>query len=115
MARDVRRTSSSKREDDAIRITTAASSPQEDLRGRQRRYLLSMGLRTVCFVGAIVAALAGLTWLWPILIAAALILPYVAVVMANATASKSDGFELQSGDYARHQLTQGRDSADEDD
>ena len=115
MARDVRRTSSPKREDDAIRITTAASSPQGDIRGRQRRYLLSMGLRTVCFVGAIVAALAGLTWLWPILIAAALVLPYVAVVMANATASKSDGFELQDGDYTRRQLTPGTDSADDHD
>ena len=31
-----------------------------------------MTLRTLCFVGAIVAALADVGWLWPILIAGAL-------------------------------------------
>ena len=50
-----------------------------------------MTLRSACFVGAIVAALAGIGWLWPILIAGALVLLYVAVVMANASASRSDG------------------------
>ena len=69
---------------DAVRITTAAESRNADIAARQRRYLLSMGLRTLCFVGAIVASLAGIHWLWPILIVAALVLPYVAVVMANA-------------------------------
>jgi Protein of unknown function (DUF3099) len=54
-----------------------------------------MAIRTVCFVGAIIASLAGgPTWLWAILIAGALVLPYVAVVMANATSSKGDGFAL---------------------
>jgi hypothetical protein len=80
--------------DDAVRITTAASSRNVDIATRQRRYLLSMSLRTICFVGAIVASLLGIGWLWPILIVGALVLPYVAVVMANAAGPRQDGFSL---------------------
>lgn len=112
MARDLGRTSA--RGDDApVRITTASSSPRHDIAVRQRRYLLSMGLRTLCFVAAILAALAHIGWLWPIFIAGALILPYVAVVMANAGGSKSDGFELLDGQYGRPELGSGTDSADD--
>lgn len=114
MARDLRRTPSG-RGDEAVRITTASSSPQDDIATRQRRYLLSMGLRTVCFVAAIVSALAGIGWLWPIFIAGALILPYVAVVMANAAASRSDGFELRDGQYGAPELGPGTDSTEHED
>jgi hypothetical protein len=83
------------REPEAVRITSAASSRNEDIATRQKRYLFSMGLRSVCFVGAIIASLAGgPTWLWATLIGGALVLPYVAVVMANATTTKGDGFAL---------------------
>ncbi len=108
MARDVRR-STRQGADEAVRITTAPSNRRDEIAARQRRYLFSMTLRSVCFVGAIVAALAGIAWLWPILIAGALVLPYVAVVMANATFSKSDGFELLDTQYGRQQLTSGAD------
>ena len=47
-----------------------------------------MGLRTLCFVGAIVV---GSGWLRWVLVAAALVLPYVAVVMANAASPKVAG------------------------
>ncbi len=53
-----------------------------------RRYLVSMGVRTACFLLAVVA-IAVLHWAivgW-ILVVAAVILPYIAVVMANATRS----------------------------
>ena len=89
---------------DAVRITTAASSRNADIAVRQKRYLLSMSLRSLCFVGAIIASLAGVGWLWPILIVGALVLPYVAVVMANAAAPRQDGFELLDGTYGRPQL-----------
>jgi hypothetical protein len=82
------------REPEAVRITSASASRQDDIAARQKRYLFSMAIRTVCFVGAIVAASLGLTWLWPVLIVAALVLPYVAVVMANAATTKDDGFAL---------------------
>jgi hypothetical protein len=94
-------------EDDAVRITTAASSRNADIAVRQKRYLLSMSLRSLCFVGAIIASLAGVGWLWPILIAGALVLPYIAVVMANAAAPRQDGFELLDGTYGRRELASG--------
>ena len=72
------------REPEAVRITSAAASRNDDIAARQKRYLFSMGIRTLCFVGAIIASTARVHWLWPILIVAALVLPYVAVVMANA-------------------------------
>ncbi|NMM23062.1 MAG: DUF3099 domain-containing protein [Phycicoccus sp.] len=53
-----------------------------------RRYLVSMIIRTVCFVLAVVA-IAVLHWNvvgW-LLVVAAVVLPYIAVVMANATRS----------------------------
>ena len=82
------------RQPQAVRITTAAESRREEIAGRQLRYVLSMTLRTACFLGAIVASVAGIGWLWPILILAALVLPYVAVVMANARNTRGDGFRL---------------------
>ena len=89
---------------DAVRITTAAESRNADIAVRQRRYLLSMSLRTVCFVGAILASLAGIHWLWPILIGGALVLPYVAVVMANATSRRDEGFALLDQGLGRPEL-----------
>ena len=67
--------------DQPVVITSARMSHSEDLRRRQRRYLVSMGIRTVCFVLAIVAS-GPLRWS---LVAGAIFLPYVAVVLANAT------------------------------
>ncbi|CAN5247161.1 MAG: DUF3099 domain-containing protein [Nocardioides sp.] len=75
---------------DSVRITSAAVSPREELARRQRNYLISMSLRTVCFVGAVIAGMAGINWLWPFLIGAALILPYVAVVAANAVHTRTE-------------------------
>ncbi len=88
-----------------VRITTAGSNRADDIAARQKRYLLSMSLRSACFVGAVVAAMAGLAWLWPFLIAGALILPYIAVVLANNSAPRSDGFELRDAGPVRPQLT----------
>ena len=71
-------------------VTGLPTSLQDDQDDRMRRYLVSMGIRTVCFVLAVVA-LAVLHWMligWTLVIAAA-ILPYVAVVMANATRSRT--------------------------
>jgi Flp pilus assembly protein TadB len=62
------------------RITDARSPRSEDIQRRQMRYLVSMLLRTACFVGAVVAS----GWLRWVLVAGAVFLPYVAVVLANA-------------------------------
>jgi len=92
------------REPEAVRITSAAASRNADIATRQKRYLLSMSLRTICFVGAIIAFLAGVAWLWPILIVGAVLLPYLAVVMANAQATRSDGFALVDPGLSQRQL-----------
>ncbi len=76
---------------DAVRITTAAASRDDDISARQRRYLWSMGIRTLCVIGAVIV---GSGWLLWVLIAGAVVLPYVAVVMANAAGSRSDDFTI---------------------
>jgi hypothetical protein len=90
--------------EDAVRITTAGASRAEDIAARQKRYVLAMGFRTLCFVAAIVVTI---TWVRVLLIVAALILPYVAVVMANASASKSDEFALVDGASANREIQGG--------
>jgi hypothetical protein len=65
------------------RITTARRPHSEDLAGRMRRYAISMGIRTACVVAFAVLASYGspLAWLF---VPAAVFLPYIAVLLANA-------------------------------
>jgi hypothetical protein len=56
-----------------------ASSLTDDVRARTRRYAISMGVRTACVIGAIITE-GPLRWT---LFVGALVLPYIAVVMAN--------------------------------
>jgi hypothetical protein len=91
----------------AVRITTASASREKDIAARQRRYVISMTIRTLCFVAAIVVGPGVLRW---VLIAAALVLPYIAVVMANAASSKSDGFALLDGASGYRELEEGSES-----
>jgi len=86
---------------DAVRITTASASRTEEIAARQRRYVISMSIRTVCFVAAI---LVGAGWLRWVFLVGALVLPYVAVVMANASHSKSDDFALRPGAGTHREL-----------
>lgn len=86
---------------DAVRITTASASRNDEIAGRQRRYVISMSIRTICFVAAV---LVGGGWLRWVLVAAALLLPYVAVVMANASHSRSDEFALLPGAATQREL-----------
>jgi hypothetical protein len=60
-------------------ITGARRGVRDDVNSRTRRYLFSMGVRTVCFLGAVLAG----GWLRWALIAAAVVLPYLSVVFAN--------------------------------
>jgi hypothetical protein len=78
----------------AVRITTASTSRREEIASRQRRYVWSMAVRTACFVAAIAV---GPGWLRWVLVAGAVLLPYVAVVMANTSSTRSDGFALPDG------------------
>jgi Flp pilus assembly protein TadB len=67
-----------------VLVTTAGRNPREEQRERERRYLLTMGLRVICFVLAIVLFGVGLRWVAAFAVAGSLILPWVAVVAANA-------------------------------
>jgi hypothetical protein len=55
----------------------------EDIRYRQNRYLLMMGIRTLCLILSVVLFLNHLAWLSAAPVAGAIILPYIAVVFAN--------------------------------
>jgi hypothetical protein len=81
----------------AVRITTAPASHRDDLNKRRRRYLVSMAVRTICFVGAIFIG----GWVRWVLLSGAFILPYVAVVMANASTPRIPGTDLV-GPYSGH-------------
>jgi hypothetical protein len=65
-------------------VTQARRSLSEDVRYRQRRYLIMMGVRALCFVIALVMFVNHAGWLTAIPAVAAIFLPYFAVVMANA-------------------------------
>jgi hypothetical protein len=62
------------------RITSARRTLTEDVDRRTHRYLVSMSIRTVCLVLAVLVE-GPLRW---VLLAGAIVLPYVAVVLANA-------------------------------
>jgi hypothetical protein len=68
---------------EVFRITGARTGLQEDVRGRQRRYIISMSIRTVSVILAVC--------LWNVERHVAIValilgaaLPYIAVVIANA-------------------------------
>lgn len=61
-------------------ITTARPPLQQEQSVRMRKYLISMGLRVVCFLGAAVTT----GWVRWTLVVAAVFLPIFAVVIANA-------------------------------
>jgi hypothetical protein len=98
--------------DDAVRITTASAGAGTDIDARQKRYIVTMGIRTLCFLAVAVLAMThfGPGWLPWIFVIGAVVLPYVAVVMANASNTKSDGFELRDGASQDRQLPGGTNS-----
>src|SRR5690349_4096016 len=64
-------------------VTQAHRSLSDDIAYRQRRYLLMMGIRTVCFVIAVVLFVNHFGWLAAIPAVGAIFIPYFAVVFAN--------------------------------
>ncbi|HET7386429.1 MAG TPA: DUF3099 domain-containing protein [Nocardioidaceae bacterium] len=82
-----------RKEPDPVRITSANRGSSADIQHRQRRYLISMGVRTACFVAAVGVFIAHgrAGWAVWVLVAASFVLPYVAVVMANARSHPDPG------------------------
>ena len=70
-------------------VTEAGPSRREDLRARERAYLIKMGIRTLCLVAAIVVF--ALDAPKPLILAfsvGAIVLPYIAVVDANSARTR---------------------------
>jgi hypothetical protein len=89
-----------RRETAPVRITTAPTSHHDDIDRRRRRYVISMAVRTACFIGAVLVD----GWLRWVLVVGAFLLPYVAVVMANAAAPRIPGTELVPPDEGHREL-----------
>jgi len=73
-------------------ITTLPASPEDDRRRRLRRYVFTMSVRVVCFVGAVL--LHNMWSVVPLILAA--VIPWVAVVVANA-GNRQGGDLVQPG------------------
>ncbi|MDM7856461.1 DUF3099 domain-containing protein [Cellulomonas alba] len=71
-------------------ITNAPEPLADDISRRQVRYLVQMGIRLVCFIGAILTWGHVPLWLSLVFIAAAVVLPYTAVIGANAGRERQD-------------------------
>ena len=81
-------------------ITGARRGVRDDVNSRTRRYLISMGVRTVCFILAVVTT----GWLRWVFIAAAILLPYLSVVFANGGRERIE--QMPDADLAREQRDQ---------
>jgi hypothetical protein len=79
----VRWTRSSRERPQVHMVTQARRSLSDDISYRQRRYLLLMGIRAVCFAVAVVMFVNHLGWLAALPAIAAIFIPYFAVVFAN--------------------------------
>lgn len=69
----------SRRDDDFQSITQAGSALSDDLPGRQKKYFISMMIRTACFL---LAVFTPSPYRWFFLVGA-VTLPYISVIVAN--------------------------------
>ena len=75
-------------------ITSASEAHSDELGAREIRYAISMGIRTLCFIGGVVVW-SHATWAGAVLFALAIFLPYTSVILANAgVRKKGDGSDI---------------------
>ncbi|WP_307812456.1 DUF3099 domain-containing protein [Phycicoccus sp. CSK15P-2] len=88
-------------------VTTVAASREEDQKQRLKQYLVTMSIRTVCFVLVIVID----DWYRWVFAAAAVFLPFFAVVAANAVRPRVAGRRRMVTPQVDHTplVTDGRD------
>ena len=90
-------------------ITDARSAASVEQDSRMKRYALTMAFRTACFV-AMIFVEGPLRW---VLFAGAVLLPYVAVIVANQANQRTPHEDrVGSGSIDRPQLTTGPEDAD---
>jgi hypothetical protein len=73
--------------DQAHLVTEARQPRSAEISQRERRYLLIMGIRLICFVVTVVMFVIHAGWLTVIPATGAILLPYFAVVVANTRRS----------------------------
>ena len=64
---------------DVQSATALRSSPLDDRRSRMRKYTIAMSIRTLCVISLVFVQ----GWWTAVAIAGAVVLPYIAVVIAN--------------------------------
>lgn len=79
-------------------VTTAPISRRDEQAARMRQYLVTMGIRTVCFVVAVIAD----GWLRWTCVVAAVVLPYVAVIIVNAVRPRAMSVMTQAPPHGLH-------------
>jgi hypothetical protein len=85
-------------------ITNARSGTSEEMASRVRRYTITMAFRTACFISMIFVH-GSFRW---VLFAGAVVLPYIAVVLANQANQRGRSHEVAPGEPSPHpQLTTG--------
>jgi hypothetical protein len=77
-------------------VTSAAESHSDDLNRRRRNYLISMLLRVVLFPSALLFH-GPLRWA---MLLFALIMPTIAVIIANNSGPRQDGDDPESPDHS---------------
>jgi hypothetical protein len=95
------------RKQQVFSITTAAESHSTDRGRRERRYAISMGIRTLCFVGGVIV-LTAVPSPWSrfgwVLFVGAVFLPYTSVILANAGVRKKGAGPSPFGPETKRQL-----------
>jgi hypothetical protein len=84
------------RQQDVALVTDAKRPMSEDIAFRERRYLIMMGIRVLCFGITILLFVAHAGWFSAIPAAGAIVIPYFAVVFANGGREPSNtrGFRI---------------------
>ena len=96
-------------------VTEAQRSKSADISYRERRYLIMMAIRVVCFLVAVVVFAKGGGWLTAIPAVGAIVIPYFAVVFANGgrEPSSTKGFRAYEPNLPAVYHPPGGDSVDE--
>ena len=74
-------------------VTSLPMSPDQERRTRMRKYTIAMSIRLVCFILCIFSH----GWWQLIFIIGAVVLPYIAVVLANTAAKGSQAEVISPG------------------
>jgi hypothetical protein len=96
-------TAAHRRDEPVQSVTTARPGHSDDIDARQRRYLLIMAVRIACIPPAIMVQ----GWLRWAFILGAVVLPYIAVVVANAARRNEPGMLVPVDPQPRPALPRG--------